>query len=182
MGSGGQKEEVPQQEIGTSTIDYQLSTEPTPGASVLVDTSPTDEQQMEAEPLRHMEEVQEPILEHVHTVGSLGNTLTWGEQLIPELVDEVADIQAIAYDRKRKAIMKRTTKKRRLTLDSSILITKEEKLLNTEHAKTSELIDAGMAITDAKLDRARRDEKELATALKELEHLNHLEKYYQDST
>jgi hypothetical protein len=78
--------------------------------------------------------------------------------------------------------MKRTTKKRRLTLDSSILITTEEKLLSTEHTKTSELIGAGMAITDATLDRERRDEKELATTLKELEHLRHLEKYYQDST
>jgi hypothetical protein len=78
--------------------------------------------------------------------------------------------------------MKRTTKKRRLTLDSSILITTEEKLISTEHAKTSELIDAGMAITDATLDRERKDEEELATVLKELDHLRHLEKYYQDST
>jgi hypothetical protein len=46
----------------------------------------------------------------------------------------------------------------------------------------SELIDAEMAITDATLDRERRDEKDLAAALKELEHLRHLEKYYQDST
>jgi hypothetical protein len=78
--------------------------------------------------------------------------------------------------------MNRTTKKRRLKLDSSILITTEEKLLNTEHAKTSELIGIGMDITDATLDRERRDEKDLATTLKELEHLRHLEKYYQDST
>jgi hypothetical protein len=78
--------------------------------------------------------------------------------------------------------MKRTTKKRRLTLDHSILITTEEKLISTEHAKTSELIGAGMEITDATLDRERKDEEELATALKELEHLRHLEKYYQDST
>jgi hypothetical protein len=35
-----------------------------------------------------------------------------------EPVDEVADIQAISYDRKRKSIMKKTTKKRRVTLDS----------------------------------------------------------------
>jgi hypothetical protein len=111
----------------------------------------------------------------------LGNTLTWGEQQIPEPVDEVTDIQGITYDRKRKVIMKRTTKKRRLTLDSLILITIEEKMIVTEHAKTSELIGIGMAITDATLDRERRDEKELA-ALKELEHLRHLEKYYQDST
>ena len=87
----------------------------------------------------------------------------------------------IAYDRKKKSIMKRTTKKRRLTLDSLILITIEEKLVSIEHAKTSEVIDAGMAIMDATLDRERRYEKELAVVLKELENLHHLEKYYQDS-
>jgi hypothetical protein len=130
----------------------------------------------------HIEEAQKPILEQIHTIRSLGDTLTWGEQQIPEPVDEVVDIQVITYDRKRKSIMKRTTKKRRLTLDISILITTEEKLLNIEHAKTYEIIGAGMAITEATLDRERRDEKELAVALKELEHLHHLEKYYQDST
>jgi hypothetical protein len=182
MGSGGQKKEVPQQEIDTLTTDYQVSTKPTLGASVLADTSPDDEKQMKTEPSGHMEEVQEPILEQVHTVESLGNTLTWGEQQIPEPVDEVVDIQSIAYEQKRKAIMKRTTKKRMITLDSSILITTEEKLFKTKHAKTSELIDAGMAITDATLDRARRNERELAATLKELEHLCHLEKYYQGST
>jgi hypothetical protein len=106
----------------------------------LADTLPPNEQQPEAKILEHTEEVQEPSLEHVYTVGSLGNTLTWGEQQIPEPVDEVVDKQAIAYDRKRKSIMKRTTKKRRLTLDRSILITTEEKLISTEHAKTSKLI------------------------------------------
>jgi hypothetical protein len=115
-------------------------------------------------------------------VGTLGNTLTWGEKQIPEPLDEVVDIQSIAYDRKRKDIMKRTTNKRRLTLDSSILITIKEKLISAEHAKMSELIDAGMEIIDATLDRVRKDEEELAVALKELEHLLHLGKYYQDST
>jgi hypothetical protein len=78
--------------------------------------------------------------------------------------------------------VKRTTKKRRLTLDSLILITTKEKLISKEHAKTSDLIGAGMEITDATLDRARKYEEELVVALKELEHLRHLEKYYQDST
>jgi hypothetical protein len=64
--------------------------------------------------------------------------------------------------------MKRTTNKRRITLDISILITTEENLIIIEHAKTSELINVGINITDATLDRARRDEKDLADALKEL--------------
>jgi hypothetical protein len=140
LGSGEQGEEIPQQEIDISTTDYQVSTEPAPDSSILASTLPPDEKQPEAEPSGHTKEVQEPSLEQIYTVGSLGNTLTWGEKQIPEPVDEVTDIQEIAYDRKRKSIMKRTTKKRRLTLDSSILITTEEKLISTEHAKTSELI------------------------------------------
>ena len=78
--------------------------------------------------------------------------------------------------------MKRTTKKRTLTLDNSILITTEEKLINMENAKTSELIDIGMEIINATLDKVKRYEEELAIALKELKHLRHLVKYYQDTT
>jgi hypothetical protein len=55
--------------------------------------------------------------------------------------------------------MKITTKKRRLALDSTILITTEEMLLDTENVKMTELIGAGMAITDATLDREIRDER-----------------------
>jgi hypothetical protein len=51
--------------------------------------------------------------------------------------------------------MRRTTKKIRLTLDSLILITTEEKLLNIENMKSSELIGAGMVITDATLDQEK---------------------------
>jgi hypothetical protein len=51
-------------------------------------------------PSEHMKEVQEPSLEHIYTVGSLGNMLTWGDQQIPEPMDEVVDIQAISYDRR----------------------------------------------------------------------------------
>jgi hypothetical protein len=57
--------------------------------------------------------------------------------------------------------MKRTTKMRRITLYSLILITIEENFLSTEHAKTSEIIGVGMPIIDAMLDREMRDEKEL---------------------
>jgi hypothetical protein len=93
-------------------------------------------------------------------------------------VDEVINIHSITYDQKRKAIIYRTTKKRRITLDCSILITTKENLINTKHSKMCKLIDIGMSIIDATLDRAKRDEEELATSLKELEHFRHLEKYY----
>jgi hypothetical protein len=93
-------------------------------------------------------------------------------------MDEFSDIHAISYDQKRKNIMKTTTKNRRITLDHSILITVEEKLMNTEHAKTSELIGVGMAIKNATLDRDKGYEEDLVISLKELEHLRHLEKYY----
>jgi hypothetical protein len=126
-GSGEQKEEAPQQEIDISTVDYQVSIEPTLDASISTGTQPPDEKKTEVGPSEHMEEVQEPSLEQIYTIGSLGNMLTWGDQQILEPVDEVADIHAIAYDWKRKFIMQRTTKKRRITLDHSILITTEEK-------------------------------------------------------
>jgi hypothetical protein len=74
--------------------------------------------------------------------------------------------------------MKRTTNKRRLALESLILITIEEKLISTKNAKTYELIGAGMVITDATLDRARKYEEDMVTVLKEMEHLRHLKKYY----
>jgi hypothetical protein len=112
----------------------------------------------------------------------MGNTLTWGDQHIPKLVDKVADIHAIAYDQRKKAIIHRTTKKKSITLYRSILITTEEHLINKTHVKTSKLIDAGMTITDATLDRAKRDENEMAVALGEFEHLCHLVKYYEDTT
>jgi len=99
-----------------------------------------------------------------------------------EPVDEVTDIQAITYDRKRKFVVRRKTKKRRLTLDRTLLITTKEMFLNTKNAKTIELIGAGMAITDATPDREKRDEKELASTKKDMDHMRHLAKYCQDLT
>ena len=39
-------------------------------------------------------------MEQLHTLGNIGNILSWGDQPIPELVDELRNFQAIAYDRK----------------------------------------------------------------------------------
>jgi hypothetical protein len=99
-------------------------------------------------------------------VGSLGNTLTWGDQQIPEPIDEINDIRAIDYDRKRKFVMRRVTKKRRLMLNSKLLVTIEEMLLDTKNSKINELIGEGMDITNATLDKAIRYENEIVTMKK----------------
>jgi hypothetical protein len=75
-----QKEEAPQQEIDISTTDYQVSTKPTPNDSISTGTQPLDEKKPESVPSKHMEEVQEHILEHIYIVRSLGTMLTWGDQ------------------------------------------------------------------------------------------------------
>jgi hypothetical protein len=99
-------------------------------------------------------------------VGILDNTLSYGDQQIPEPVDEIVDIQELSYERKRKVVMRRTTNKRKLTLNNTLLITTKETLFDTKNAKRNELIGACMAITDANLGRERRDEREIATMKK----------------
>jgi len=165
-----------------STVDGQVSNKYVPDISISPNIQIPDERQIEVEPTRQNDEVQEPTLEHVYTVGSMGESLTWGDQQIPESVDEVADIYAISYDQKRKAIIQRTAKKRRITLDQSILITTEENLINTADAHASELIGVGKSLLYTSQDRARRDEKELVDPLKELEHMRHLAEYYKGAT
>jgi hypothetical protein len=123
-----------QKEIDSSTADGQVSNKYVPDISIFPNIQIPDERQIEVGPTRQNDEVREPTLEQIYTMGSLGDNLTWGDQQIPEPVDEVADIYAISYDQKRKAIVQRTAKKRRITLDQSILITIEENLINTADA------------------------------------------------
>jgi hypothetical protein len=61
----------------------------------------------------------------------------------------VADIYAISYDQKRKAIVQRTSKKRNIIVHHSILVTIEERLMNTIDALTFELTDVGRSLSDA---------------------------------
>jgi hypothetical protein len=67
--------------------------------------------------------------------------------------------------------MRRTIKKRNLTLDSTLLITTKETFFDTKNANMTELIGAGMAITNATLDKEKMDEREVATMKKEPDHL-----------
>jgi len=53
-----------------------------------------------------------------------------------------------------------TGKKRRLTLDGSMLITMEETMLDSKHSKVRKLLGSDMAISNATMDRARENECE----------------------
>jgi len=93
----------------------------------------------------------EPVMENFHTLGNLGNILSWGDQQFLELVNEVVEVQAISYDRKRKMVVKRISKKRRLTLDNDVVVTMKENLFDTKKAKVNKLLGEWMAIIDAPL-------------------------------
>jgi hypothetical protein len=79
-------------------------------------------------------------------------------------------------------MMRRKFKKRKLTLDSTLFITIEETLFDIECAKMTEIIGLGMAINDATLNRQKKDEREVVSVNKELDHLRHQAEYYQNST
>jgi hypothetical protein len=102
----------------------------------------------------------ETILENFHTLGSLGNSLSWGDQPIPETMDKVVDVQDISYDSKRQLIVNITGKKRRITLESVVMITIKETLLDVGQSKVSELLGESMSISRATIDREREDERE----------------------
>jgi hypothetical protein len=63
-----------------------------------------------------MDKGKAPVMEHFHTPGSLENILSWGDQPIPEPLDEVVDVESIVYDRKRQSLVRRTQRKRKMTI------------------------------------------------------------------
>ena len=86
--------------------------------------------------------------------------MSQGDQQILEPVDEVTDIEAIAYYRKMEVVMRRTIKKRKLMLDRKIFITINEMSFDIENANMIELIRAGM-VTDATFDKEKMDAREV---------------------
>ena len=137
LGAGEQEEEMQQPEIDISTTELLANVDPSPTSLARKKTSSADEDQQKEKSPEHTgtsptKELKEPAMEYLYTVRSLVSTLSWGDQQIPEPVDEVVDIQEISYDKKRKAMMRRTIKKRKLTLDNTLLITTEETLFDTE--------------------------------------------------
>jgi hypothetical protein len=123
-----------------------------------------------------------PILEHFHTPRSMGNALAWGDQQTPEPINEVDDIKSIAYDRKIQVLVRITSRKRNLTLDSAMVITIEENLLDSKNAKLHELLGEGMTISHATIEKDKEDEMEVDAMRRELETIRHQDDYYKDTT
>jgi hypothetical protein len=185
LDAGELEEGMGQPKIDISTIKLPANVDPSPTSPSRTKTPSTDKDQQEAkspEGISPAKELREPATEHLYMVRSLGNTLSRGDQQIPEPVDKVVDIQEIDYDMKRKVVMRRIVKKRKLTLECTLLITIVETLFDTKNAKMTELITIGMTITNATLDKEKRDEREVAPMKKELDHLLHQVDYYQNST
>jgi hypothetical protein len=101
----GPSDEPVQKEIDSSTTDEKVSDKSIPDTSIIPNTQIPGEKQVEVGSTRQNKEVREPTLEQIYTAGSLGNNLTWGDQQILDLVDEVTNIYVISYDQKRKAII-----------------------------------------------------------------------------
>jgi hypothetical protein len=78
--------------------------------------------------------------------------------------------------------MRRKIKEMKLTLDSTVFITIEETLFNTINTRMNDLSGEGVVITNSTLDREKRDEREVASMKKELDHLQHQVEYYQNLT
>jgi hypothetical protein len=79
--------------------------------------------------------------------------LSRGDHPIPQPVDEVVDLEYLAYDQKMKLIIGRTQRKIKLIVDSGILFTFEEVIIDAKRARMSELVSAGITILHASLDK-----------------------------
>jgi hypothetical protein len=63
-------------------------------------------------------------------------------------------------------------------LDSSVLCTSEEVILDTKKSRMSELFSTGITISHASFDKVVAEERELEQARKEVTSLKHQVQYY----
>jgi hypothetical protein len=82
----------------------------------------------------------------------------------------------------RQVVVRRTGKKRIITLDNPVMITKEETLLHARKYRVSELIGEGIAISSTTINISKEDEREAKYIRVELVDLRHQVEYYQDAT
>jgi len=79
-------------------------------------------------------------------------------------------------------VVKQTNKIKRLTLDSAIVVTTKETLLDTKNAKVRELLGVGMDISNSTINREKQYEREEESMRRELGHFRYQAKYYKNTT
>jgi regulator of replication initiation timing len=72
----------------------------------------------------------------------------------------VADLESFSYDKKQKSI-KRTHRKRKVSLDSSVLRTTEKVIIDTKKYNMNQLYLEGLYISHAYYDKAIMEEREI---------------------
>jgi hypothetical protein len=65
-------------------------------------------------------------MEQLITPISLENNLSLGDKHIPNPLDDVVNLEMIAYKKRKKTIVKQTQKKKKIDLDTTILCTTKE--------------------------------------------------------
>jgi hypothetical protein len=76
-------------------------------------------------------------------------------------VEKVVDMYSFAYDKKRRSIMKMTSRKKNIALDMSVLFTSKEVIIDTRKEKMSYLFSVSLAISHASLDKTIAEEREM---------------------
>jgi hypothetical protein len=72
----------------------------------------------------------------------------------------LSDLEMIAYNKRKKVIVKQTQKRKKVDLDTTILCTTEEQVIDTKRARLSDLLSTGLAISHATMDKARFEAEE----------------------
>jgi hypothetical protein len=111
----------------------------------------------------------------------LENILSWGYQDILDSVNDVADLELIAYNKIKKTIAKQTQRKRRIDLDNTVICAIEEQVLDTKRAKLIELLSIGLAITHDTLVKAQSKVLDVQNLEKKNALLENHVKYYKST-
>jgi hypothetical protein len=75
-------------------------------------------------------------------------------------VEEIVDLESVAYNRRRKDIVRRSKKIKIIDIDNIVICTIEDPFLDTERANISEIIFFGVTISYDTIDKARVEENE----------------------
>jgi hypothetical protein len=76
-------------------------------------------------------------------------------------VDEVADLELFSYDQNKNFIVRKTHKKRKLTMDSEAVIITEKVIIDTKKGKERQIYSMGLVVSHASYEQVMMEEREL---------------------